>query len=288
MSKKIIQLEHIDVTFHQKKQTIKAVRDVTIRINKGDIYGIVGYSGAGKSTLVRVINLLQIPTAGKITVDDDVIFQGDKVRLTPAQLRSKRREIGMIFQHFNLMAQMTAEENVAFALKHAGLSQQEKKEKVARLLELVGLSDRAKNYPAQLSGGQKQRVAIAGIVALRPNVIILDEATSMLDPEGRLEVIATVKKIKEENNLTVLSITHDIDEAANANRIFVMKKGELIQEGTPEEIFSQGEKLIELGLDLPFPERLKSALKARGVDVPKEYMTEEGMVDWLWTSVLNK
>ena len=119
-------------------------------------------------------------------------------------------------------------------------------------------------------------------------MIILDEATSMLDPEGRLEVIATVKKIKEENNLTVLSITHDIDEAANANRIFVMKKGELIQEGTPEEIFSQGEKLIELGLDLPFPERLKSALKARGVDVPKEYMTEEGMVDWLWTSVLNK
>ena len=160
--------------------------------------------------------------------------------------------------------------------------------RVRESLEQVRMVEFMRKEPSRLSGGQKQRVAIAGIVALRPNVIILDEATSMLDPEGRLEVIATVKKIKEENNLTVLSITHDIDEAANANRIFVMKKGELIQEGTPEEIFSQGEKLIELGLDLPFPERLKSALKARGVDVPKEYMTEEGMVDWLWTSVLNK
>lgn len=126
------------------------------------------------------------------------------------------------------------------------------------------------------------------MVALRPDIIILDEATSMLDPEGREEVISTIKKIKEESQLTVISITHDIDEAANANRILVMRQGELVREGTPKEIFSAGPELIDLGLDLPFPEKLKSALKERGVDVPSEYMTEERMVDWLWTSVLNK
>ncbi|NGS78736.1 energy-coupling factor ABC transporter ATP-binding protein, partial [Staphylococcus aureus] len=137
-------------------------------------------------------------------------------------------------------------------------------------------------------GGGKQRVARGGVVAIRPDIVILDEATSMLAPEDREEVISAIKKIKEESQLTVISITHDIDEAANANRILVMRQGELVREGTPKEIFSAGPELIDLGLDLPFPEKLKSALKERGVDVPSEYMTEERMVDWLWTSVLNK
>ena len=167
MSKAMIQLDHIDVTFQQKKRQIQAVKDVTIHINEGDIYGIVGYSGAGKSTLVRVINLLQVPSAGTITVDGDVIYQ-DQVTLKPVALREKRRDIGMIFQHFNLMAQMTVAENVAFALKHSKLSKEEKNEKVAKLLELVGLEDRSENYPAQLSGGQKQRVAIARALANDP------------------------------------------------------------------------------------------------------------------------
>ena len=159
---------------------------------------------------------------------------------------------------------------------------------VGMVLKLVRLDGFEKRSITKLSGGQKQRVAIAGVVALRPDIIILDEATSMLDPEGREEVISTIKKIKEESQLTVISITHDIDEAANANRILVMRQGELVREGTPKEIFSAGPELIDLGLDLPFPEKLKSALKERGVDVPSEYMTEERMVDWLWTSVLNK
>ena len=165
------------MTFHQKKRTITAVKDVTIHIQEGDIYGIVGYSGAGKSTLVRVINLLQKPSAGRITIDDDVIFD-DKVSLTAGELRRKRQDIGMIFQHFNLMSQKTAEENVAFALKHSGLSKDEKKAKVAELLELVGLADRAENYPSQLSGGQKQRVAIARALANDPKILISDESTS--------------------------------------------------------------------------------------------------------------
>ncbi len=239
MSKEMIKLDNIDVTFQQKKRTIEAVKDVTIHINQGDIYGIVGYSGAGKSTLVRVINLLQMPTAGKITIDEDVIYEGEKVTLTPAQLRSKRREIGMIFQHFNLMAQMTAEENVAFALKHSGLSKEEKKEKVAKLLDLVGLSDRAENYPAQLSGGQKQRVAIARALANDPKILISDESTSALDPKTTKQILALLQELNEKLGLTIVMITHEMQIVKDiCNRVAVMQDGRLIEEGSVLEIFS--------------------------------------------------
>lgn len=235
----MIKLDNIDVTFQQKKRTIEAVKDVTIHINQGDIYGIVGYSGAGKSTLVRVINLLQVPTAGKITIDEDVIYGEEKVTLTPAQLRSKRREIGMIFQHFNLMAQMTAEENVAFALKHSGLSKEEKKEKVAKLLDLVGLSDRAENYPAQLSGGQKQRVAIARALANDPKILISDESTSALDPKTTKQILALLQELNEKLGLTIVMITHEMQIVKDiCNRVAVMQDGRLIEEGSVLEIFS--------------------------------------------------
>ncbi len=235
----MIKLDNIDVTFQQKKRTIEAVKDVTIHINQGDIYGIVGYSGAGKSTLVRVINLLQVPSAGKITIDEDVIYEGNKVTLTPAQLRSKRREIGMIFQHFNLMAQMTAEENVAFALKHSGLSKEEKKEKVANLLDLVGLSDRAENYPAQLSGGQKQRVAIARALANDPKILISDESTSALDPKTTKQILALLQELNEKLGLTIVMITHEMQIVKDiCNRVAVMQDGRLIEEGSVLEIFS--------------------------------------------------
>lgn len=245
MTKEIIKLDQIDVTFHQKKKTIEAVKDVTIHINQGDIYGIVGYSGAGKSTLVRVINLLQVPTAGKITIDEDVIFEGGKVTLTPEQLRSKRREIGMIFQHFNLMAQMTAEENVAFALKHSGLSKEEKKAKVANLLELVGLSDRAENYPAQLSGGQKQRVAIARALANDPKILISDESTSALDPKTTKQILALLQELNEKLGLTIVMITHEMQIVKDiCNRVAVMQDGHLIEEGSVLEIFSHPQQAL--------------------------------------------
>ncbi|MFC3928200.1 methionine ABC transporter ATP-binding protein [Streptococcus caprae] len=238
MSKKMIQLDHIDVTFHQKNKVIEAAKDVTIHINQGDIYGIVGYSGAGKSTLVRVINLLQVPTAGKITIDDDVIYE-NKVTLSAGQLREKRREIGMIFQHFNLMAQKTAAENVAFALKHSGLSKQEKAAKVAKLLDLVGLSDRADNYPAQLSGGQKQRVAIARALANDPKILISDEATSALDPKTTKQILALLQELNEKLGLTIVLITHEMQIVKDiANRVAVMQNGRLIEEGSVLEIFS--------------------------------------------------
>lgn len=235
----MIKLDNIDVTFHQKKRTIEAVKDVTIHINQGDIYGIVGYSGAGKSTLVRVINLLQVPTAGKITIDEDVIFEGDKVTLTSAQLRIKRREIGMIFQHFNLMAQMTAAENVAFALKHSGLTKEEKAAKVAKLLDLVGLADRAENYPSQLSGGQKQRVAIARALANDPKILISDESTSALDPKTTKQILALLQELNEKLGLTIVMITHEMQIVKDiCNRVAVMQDGQLIEEGSVLEIFS--------------------------------------------------
>ncbi|MGT2547410.1 methionine ABC transporter ATP-binding protein [Streptococcus milleri] len=238
MSKEMIQLDHIDVTFQQKKRQIQAVKDVTLHIQERDIYGIVGYSGAGKSTLVRVINLLQVPTNGKIIVDGDVLFD-NKVTLTAEQLRRKRQDIGMIFQHFNLMSQLTAEENVAFALKHSGLSKDEKKEKVHTLLELVGLADRAENYPSQLSGGQKQRVAIARALANDPKILISDESTSALDPKTTKQILTLLQDLNQKLGLTIVLITHEMQIIKDiANCVAVMQDGQLIEEGSVLDIFS--------------------------------------------------
>ena len=236
MSNVIIDLKNIDITFTQKRRTIQAVKDVSIQIEKGDIYGIVGYSGAGKSTLVRAINLLQVPTAGKITVGKDVTFADGKVQLSTKELRQKRQTIGMIFQHFNLMSQKTAYENVAFALRHSKLSNEEK---VAKLLELVGLADRAENYPAQLSGGQKQRVAIARALANDPKILISDESTSALDPKTTKQILALLQELNKKLGLTIVLITHEMQIVKDiANRVAVMQNGELIEEGSVLDIFS--------------------------------------------------
>ncbi len=269
MSKEIIKLDKIDVTFRQKKREITAVKDVSIHINQGDIYGIVGYSGAGKSTLVRVINLLQVPTGGTITVDKDVLFENGKVTLTPAQLRRKRRDIGMIFQHFNLMAQSTAAENVAFALKHSGLSKEEKAEKVKKLLDLVGLADRAENYPAQLSGGQKQRVAIARALANDPKILISDESTSALDPKTTKQILALLQELNEKLGLTIVLITHEMQIVKDiANRVAVMQDGRLIEEGSVLEIFSH-----------PKQELTKEFIKtATGIDEALVKIYQQGIV----------
>ena len=239
MSNEIIKLDRIDVTFTQKNRVIKAVEDVTIHINQGDIYGIVGYSGAGKSTLVRVINLLQKPSGGRITVDGTVLYDKGSVQLNAAQLREKRKDIGMIFQHFNLMAQMTAKENVVFALKRSSLSAAEKEEKVRKLLELVGLEDRADNYPSQLSGGQKQRVAIARALANDPKILISDEATSALDPKTTKQILALLQDLNQKLGLTIVLITHEMQIVKDiANRVAVMQNGKLIEEGSVLDIFT--------------------------------------------------
>ncbi len=239
MSETIIKLENIGVRFSQKNKVITAVDQVSLNIRKGDIYGIVGYSGAGKSTLVRVVNLLQTPTEGRLVVDDEVFFDQGNVQLSAQALREKRREIGMIFQHFNLMSQKTAAENVAFALKHSGLSKEAKEQKVKELLELVGLADRAENYPSQLSGGQKQRVAIARALANDPKILISDESTSALDPKTTKQILKLLQELNERLGLTIIMITHEMQIVKDiANRVAVMQDGRLIEEGSVLDIFS--------------------------------------------------
>ena len=276
----IIELKNI--TFKYDPEDARpALNDVSLSIQKGEWVAIIGHNGSGKSTLAKTINGLLLPQAGTVKVGN--------LALNEENIWEIRKMVGMVFQNpDNQFVGSTVEDDVAFGMENQGIPREDMLMRVQNALEQVKMTDFKTREPARLSGGQKQRVAIAGVVALSPEIIILDEATSMLDPEGREEVIATIQKIKEQNDLTVLSITHDIDEAANASRVLVMREGQLIDEGTPEKIFSAGPKLIELGLDLPFPEKLKAALKARGVDVPATYLTEEGMVDWLWTSVLKK
>lgn len=277
--KPIIEINQIE--FSYQEEATPALKDISFSINKGEWVAIVGHNGSGKSTLAKAINGLHLPQKGTVTVGG--------MTLSEESVWDVRRMVGMVFQNpDNQFVGATVEDDVAFGLENQGIERSEMQRRVQDALEKVKMQEFATREPARLSGGQKQRVAIAGVVALRPDIIILDEATSMLDPEGRDDVIATIRKIKEESDLTVISITHDIDEAASANRILVMRDGELYQEGTPDEIFSAGPELVSLGLDLPFPEKLKSALKDRGINVPANYLDEEGMMDWLWTSVLKK
>lgn len=277
---KIITLKEISYQYHETDER-QALNNVSLSIEEGEWIAIIGHNGSGKSTLAKTINGLIAPSQGEVTVGGLV--------LSEENIWDIREMVGMVFQNpDNQFVGSTVQDDVSFGLENQGIPRDDMIERVKSAITRVKMEDFMEKEPARLSGGQKQRVAIAGVVALRPQIIILDEATSMLDPQGRQEVLATVKEIKEKANLTVISITHDIDEAANANRILVMKNGELVQEGSPEEIFSYGDQLIEMGLDLPFAEKLKSDLRDRGIDVPAEYLTEEGMVDWLWTLLSKK
>lgn len=271
-----------NITFRYTEEDERnALEDISLDIQQGEWIAIVGPNGSGKSTLAKTINGLIDVQAGSVTINGEILKEENVWDI--------RRHLGMVFQNpDNQFVGATVEDDVAFGLENQGIPRSEMLVRVENALKKVRMWDFKTREPARLSGGQKQRVAIAGVVALQPDIIILDEATSMLDPEGRKEVIETIRKIKEEQNLTVLSITHDIDEAALANRIFVMQDGHLKLEGTPAEIFSYGEELIDLGLDLPFPEKLKAALKKEGIEVPSEYLTEERMTAWLWTSLLKR
>ena len=264
----MIEIEHLNKTYPSPGGDIHALRDVNLRIEDGEIFGIIGLSGAGKSTLVRCINLLERPTSGTVRIDGR-----DMTQLSRRDLLKARQDIGMIFQSFNLLEQRTVLRNICFPLEIAGVKRDEAQARAAELLELVGLSDRAKNYPSQLSGGQKQRVAIAGVVAMRPDCLILDEATAMLDPRGREQVMQTIHHLNKNMGITVVSITHYMEEAAQADRVLVMSKGHVVMEGTPKEVFSQTEKVRALRLDVPQAAELRDELVKAGIPMP------EGIID---------
>ncbi|CAM2813485.1 energy-coupling factor transporter ATPase [Dolosigranulum pigrum] len=255
-----------------------ALNDVSFSVKQGEWLSIVGPNGSGKSTLAKTLNGLIAPQEGSVQVDG--------LDLTMENVWDIRQRVGMVFQNpDNQFVGATVQDDVAFGLENLGVPRPEMIERIEHALAQVGMTDFAEKEPARLSGGQKQRVAIAGIVALKPKIMILDEATSMLDPRGRREVLQTVKEVKERENLTVLSITHDVDEAAASDRVLVMKGGQIIDHDKPEAIFSQTKNLMSYGLDVPFPERLKQALAQENIKVPDNYLTKEGLIDWLWTSV---
>lgn len=231
----MIELKDIDVVFKQKDNVVTAVKDVNLSINRGEIFGIVGYSGAGKSTLVRTINLLQRPTHGSVIVNGQNLIE-----LAPAELRTARKKIGMIFQHFNLMNSRTIFDNVAFPLKGRGLSKKEIAHKVAELLNLVGLKEKSDSYPSQLSGGQKQRVAIARALANDPDVLLCDEATSALDPKTTSSILKLLKELNQKLNITMVVITHEMAVVKDlCDRVAVMENGHVLEEGSILEIFTQ-------------------------------------------------
>ena len=264
-----------DLSFRYKEsQEYYDVKDITFHVKRGEWLSIVGHNGSGKSTTVRLIDGLLEAESGEIVIDGQ--------RLTEENVWNIRRQIGMVFQNpDNQFVGATVEDDVAFGLENQGLSRQEMKKRVEEALYLVGMLDFKKREPARLSGGQKQRVAIAGVVALRPAILILDEATSMLDPEGRKELIETVQGIRKDYDMTVISITHDLEEVAMSDRVLVMKKGSIESTSSPRELFSRND-LDQIGLDDPFANQLKHSLSQNGYDLPENYLTESELEDKLW------
>ena len=230
----MIRLENISKDFVVDGKTVHAVKDVTIEIDKGQIFGIIGFSGAGKSTLVRCINLLERPTSGKVFLEDTEL-----TALPYKKLRDARQKIGMIFQSFNLMPSRTVYENIELPLKHNGYPKDKRKQRIEELLSLVELSDKGNNYPSQLSGGQKQRVAIARALAGDPKVLLCDEATSALDPKTTSQILALLKKLNQELKLTIVIITHQMSVVKDiCDRAAVMEQGEVIEQGYVYDLFS--------------------------------------------------
>ena len=270
----LISLKNIFYRYSQNQENY-VLNDVSLDIEKGEWITLIGANGSGKSTLVKTLNGLNVPEKGTVFIDG--------LELNEENIWDIRQKVGMVFQNpDNQFVGSTVQDDVAFGLENIGLPRDEMIIRIDDALKRVGMEDFKLMEPSRLSGGQKQRVAIAGVLALRPQIIVLDEATSMLDPKGRQEVLNTVKSIKEESKMTVISITHDINEANEADRIFVMNKGKIQYVERPEVIFKLGDELIDLGLTVPFAEQLKNKLSTRGLNVPDEYMSEERLVEWLW------
>lgn len=275
----IIEVKNLKYKYDQEDEKY-TLNDVSFHVKQGEWLSIIGHNGSGKSTTVRLIDGLLEAESG------DIYISGDK--LTADNVWEKRRLIGMVFQNpDNQFVGATVEDDVAFGLENQGVPLEEMRVRVQEALELVGTASFKKREPARLSGGQKQRVAIAGIVALRPNIVILDEATSMLDPEGRLELIRIVKEIKDEHNMTVISITHDLDEVALSDRVIVMKNGQIESTSTPAELFMRDD-LIELDLEQPFTAKLAEELRQAGIAIPLRYFTEEELEETLWEFISKK
>lgn len=266
----LFDIRHVSHTFETEEgKTFDALKDVTAQIKKGEFTAIIGTNGSGKSTLARHLNALLLPTEGELIVEG--------MRTSDAgRVWDIRQKVGMVFQNpDNQLVAAVVEEDVAFGPENLGVPPEEIRERVDLALEKVGMTSYRKQAPSMLSGGQKQRVAIAGVLAMKPDCIVLDEPTAMLDPKGRKEVMDTIHELNKKEGITIVLITHFMEEAVTADHILVIDKGVLKMEGTPREIFLQADKVTEIGLDVPVPADLARRLRKKGMAVSERCMTDE-------------
>ena len=280
----ILKTENLGFTYDEGDDTtsrdVPALQGVSIGIERGSYVAILGHNGSGKSTLAKLLNMILIPTVGKIYFDGKDITSEE---LSDDDVFDTRSKIGMVFQNpDNQLVATVVEEDVAFGPENLGLPREEIRERVDLALALVGMSDYARHAPHKLSGGQKQRVAIAGIIAMKPQVIIFDESTAMLDPLGRREVVDIMERLNKEEGITILNITHYMEEAVRAERVIVINDGKIALDGTPDQVFKNVEKLRAMGLEAPQGNELILELKKAGLKISGESLTESECIETLY------
>ena len=282
MSECFIRTENLGFSYtdSEGKKESPALKGISVEIKKGEYVAVLGHNGSGKSTFAKLLNLILEPTQGKLVIDGVDLTEQE---LTDELLLQLRRKVGMVFQNpDNQLVASVVEEDVAFGPENLGIPQNEIRIRVDEALEAVGMSKYATHEPHRLSGGQKQRVAIAGVIAMMPQCIIFDESTAMLDPSGRREVLDTIRMLNREHGITILNITHYMNEAAMADRVIVINDGKLLMDGTPDEIFARRDELCRVGLDVPQCAELIHRLKEAGLKLDGDHIsTPEGSVDIL-------
>ncbi len=273
----LLKAEHLDYIYNEGEEDQRQVLfDIDLKVKPGEFVAVLGHNGSGKSTLAKHFNAILLPAGGTVYVDG--IDTRDEEKLFDI-----RRRVGMVFQNpDNQLVATIVEEDVAFALENLGVPPAEIRERVDDALRTVGMYEYREHAPHQLSGGQKQRIAIAGVIAMKPACIVMDEPTAMLDPKGRREVISTVKTLNQENGTTVVLITHFMDEAVQAGRVVVVDNGRILMDGPPREVFSQVELLKSVGLDVPQAAELAFELRQSGIPMPGDILTEEECVEALY------
>lgn len=285
MSEIFIKVEDLYFSYESETESknIPAVAGVSLDIKRGEYVAVLGHNGSGKSTLAKLLNFILEPTSGKIIVDGKEMTSPD---VTDDDVYDLRRKIGMVFQNpDNQLVATIVEEDVAFGPENLGLSPSEIRKRVDEALETVGMTEYIHHEPHRLSGGQKQRIAIAGVIAMRPQCMIFDESTAMLDPIGRREVMTTIQKLNKEENITIINITHYMDEAAMADRVIILNDGKLIMDGTPTEVFSHQEELLSIGLDVPQSVALANKLKAAGIKLDGKCVTPDSCAETICKAI---
>ena len=261
--REFIRAEHLSFSYGKGEDAIPALYDLSLTVNEGEYVAVLGHNGSGKSTFAKLLNMILVPTGGKLWVDGRELTDPE---FSEEDLFSLRRKIGMVFQNpDNQLVAGVVEEDVAFGLENMGVPYDEMHKRVKEALRLVGMTEYAQHAPSRLSGGQKQRVAIAGVLAMMPRCMILDESTAMLDPQGRREVLETVERLHKDNGITLLHITHYMEEAARADRVIVVHDGRIWADGTPESIFARQSELREIGLDVPEETAVIELLREAGL-----------------------